>query len=123
MLQELILTDDCLTFASVESFSHLFTSLKSNSSTSLTLIDISRNYLVDDNLGIHAEMIDALLNQADRKKFLETLKVTTINEDVEIAYMQLIDKEIEEVRNYYTTENLSVIVNSIDIKTNLQKIE
>lgn len=62
MLQELILTDDCLTFASVESFSHLFTSLKSNSSTSLTLIDISRNYLVDDNLGIHAEMIDALLN-------------------------------------------------------------
>ena len=64
-------------------------------------------------------MIDALLNQADRKKFLECLKITTINEDVEIAYMQLIDKEIEEVRNYYTTENLSVIVNSIDIKTNL----
>jgi hypothetical protein len=49
---------------------------------------------------IHALLIQTLLNQAKRSTYLETFKITTMNEDVEIAYMTLVEKDIEEIGDY-----------------------
>ena len=72
---------------------------------------------------IHAGMIETLLNQADRPKYLETFKLTTLNGDVQIAYMDLMSKEIEEVNDYHRINDLRLIMNKSDVKLSLEKIE
>lgn len=57
-----------------------------------------------------------LLKQAPRKKYIERYLVTTRNEDVEIAYVKLIDRDILGITEYEAVEDLVVVVNLIDIK-------
>jgi hypothetical protein len=63
ILQELILTDDSLSFCSINTFGELFEALKDNCYSSLTFIDFSRNSSsVDDDLEIHKSLIESLVS-------------------------------------------------------------
>lgn len=59
------MTDDSLIHCSLSEFDHLFASIADNKFSSLTLIDLSRNFISLDNVEeIHNELINALMNQS-----------------------------------------------------------
>ena len=64
VLQELILTDDSLSYCELRDFDELYFSLQNNHRSPMTLIDFSRNQRsIDDNDQFHNSFIDALKTQ------------------------------------------------------------
>lgn len=61
VLQELIITDESLAFCSLNTFGELFEAMTDNCFNSLTLLDFSRNSLLDD-VEIHEGLIEAIVN-------------------------------------------------------------
>jgi hypothetical protein len=67
VLQELILTDDCLQYCGIKEFKELFKALIVNDKNALTLFDFSRNYYsFDNNKDVHDELMNSILNQKNR---------------------------------------------------------
>ena len=68
VLQELILTDDCLQHCGLEEFEHLFDAISLNQHSGLTLLDLSRNPTTfDDNERVHEALVAALAHQRRKK--------------------------------------------------------
>lgn len=57
ILQELILTNDALTYSSANNFLGLFSTLKQKNKSSLTLLDFSSNFKLDSDGVFHDQLI------------------------------------------------------------------
>ena len=130
ILQELILTDDCLQFCDKDIFTHLFNSLKVNTYSGLTMLDFSRNlHTFNNNIEVHKQLIDALEHQKTENDFneesitrtrslmfntsnyVEQLWITTTNAKIKQMYAHMVTQK----QRPKEIENLVVSVNNQDI--------
>lgn len=135
ILQELILTDDCLQYCNTEVFEPLFESLTTNTYSSLTLLDLSRNlHTVNDNSALHDQLIKALKNQKSKqdpdpenisnrrklkfnsKRYLEQLWITTSSPKVQLSYIKLLKNK----NKLPQVSSLRVQLNDMDLRTSTQ---
>lgn len=72
IMQELVLTDECLQYCDKEVFAELNDSLVHNRQSALTLLDFSRNYhAFSDNTEIHEALIKAMKTQKSKPEGLK----------------------------------------------------
>ena len=139
VLQELILTDDCLQYCNAETFKPLFSALASNHRSALTLLDFSRNfYAVDKCVEFHKDLVEAIPTQktvspqeegtarnsdsANTKspKYLEQVMLTTKSEAIEMLYFTLMNKgdkraqELDRIRKLKITINKDTVITAVD---------
>lgn len=148
VLQELILTDDCLQYCGIETFKPLFSALASNRRSALTLLDFSRNfYAVDKCQEFHKDLVEAIPTQktvspqeessgrnanastAKPPAYLEQVIFTTKSEAIEMMYFSLMNQgdksaaELARIRKLKITINKDTVITAVDAEADEEEEE